>query len=317
MKIINQSGRLMIPEMPMKHIEQIGRICYKSEDKIADGTDRKFITQLFNNKHHAMLEHYRFIMEISPTIWEPLEVVKCDHIQMTHCTYNGRDRFVISFNARALMELPERCDSYHHGVLKLAMQGVVDELISHIIRRYDCYELFGYDREKELPPLSTGVEFIENNPQAMTKEEWQYHGWFSAHMITDRGISHEIVRHREETSFAQESTRYCNYNKSGEITVIDQGFDGDEYTVWYNCTKSCEDAYNKLVEMGVKPQMARSLLPTCLKTEIVMTAPIFEWEHFFNLRLFGKTGAPHPMMVQLAQQIYEAQEVEFNGHNKN
>ena len=75
MKVIGQSGKLMIPESPMKHIEKIGRICYKSEDKITDGTDRKFVRMLLNNNHRAMIEHYRFIMEVSPMIWEPLEVI--------------------------------------------------------------------------------------------------------------------------------------------------------------------------------------------------------------------------------------------------
>lgn len=198
MKVIGQSGKLMIPESPMKHIEKIGRICYKSEDKITDGTDRKFVRMLLNNNHHAMIEHYRFIMEVSPMIWEPLEVIKHDHIQMTHSEFKGRDRFVISFNARALMELPDKCDCHHHGVIKMAIKGLVDELTSHIVRKYDCYELFGLDRNEPLPPLSTGVEFIDNSYEAMSDEEWLHHGWFSAHMITDRGITHEIVRHREK-----------------------------------------------------------------------------------------------------------------------
>ena len=142
MKVIGQSGKLMIPESPMKHIEKIGRICYKSEDKITDGTDRKFVRMLLNNNHRAMIEHYRFIMEVSPMIWEPLEVIKHDHIQMTHSEFKGRDRFVTSFNARALMELPDKCDCHHHGVTKMAIKGLVDELTSHIVRKYDCYELW-------------------------------------------------------------------------------------------------------------------------------------------------------------------------------
>lgn len=304
MNVIEQSGKLMIPESPMKHIERIGRICYKSEDKIADGTDRKFVKMLFNNKHHAMLEHYRFIMEVSPQIWQPLEVIKHDRIQMTHGVFNGRDRYLISFNARGLMELPERSDCHHHGVIKMAVQGLVDELISHIVRKYDCYELFGLDREQPLNLLSTGVEFIENSPQAMSEDEWFHHGWFSAHMVTDRGVTHEIVRHRDETSFAQESTRYCNYGKQNEITVINQGFTGIEEKCWKDAMYCCEHEYMELITLGVKPQMARSVLPTCLKTEIVMTAPRFEWEHFFNLRMRGTTGAPHPMMKYLAAEVF-------------
>ena len=307
MKVIGQSGKLMIPESPMKHIEKIGRICYKSEDKITDGTDRKFVRMLLNNNHRTMIEHYRFIMEVSPMIWESIEVIKHDHIQMTHNEFKGRDRFVISFNARALMELPDKCDCNYHGVIKMAIKGLIDELISHIVRKYDCYELFGLDRNEPLPLLSTGVEFIDNSYEAMSDEEWLHHGWFSAHMITDRGITHEIVRHREETSFAQESTRYCNYGKSGDISVIDQGFDidTDEYCRWYDMCHELEGTYMKLIESGVNPQFARSILPTCVKTELVMTAPIFEWNHFFNLRMRCTTGAPHPMVQALSTEVYK------------
>ena len=307
MKIVNQSGKLMIPESPMKHIEKIGRICYKSEDKVADDTDKKFVKMLFNNKHHAMLEHYRFIMEVSPMIYKPLEKIKHDHIQMTHDEFNGVDRFVISFNARALMELPDNCDSNHHGILRNSIKGVVDELITHIVRKYDCHELFGLDRNEQLPLLSTGVNFIENSFYKMSDEEWLHHGWFSAHFITDRGITHEIVRHREETSFAQESTRYCNYSLDkfdSEITVIGQGLCGESESYWRESIACAESMYFELLKNGIKPQIARSVLPTCLKTELVMTAPIFEWSHFFDLRMIGTTGAPHPMIQSLSKELY-------------
>lgn len=298
MKVMKQKAQILIPETPMKHIERIGRICYKSEEKIGDGTDRKFIKQLFDNNHHAMLEHYRFILEVRPDIYDWLSKIAPRHMEFSHY-----DRALISFNARALRDLVKNSAGAQLGYLPTAIQNIVDELTSHIIRKYDCYELFGYDRDQQLPLLSTGVEFIENHPNAMKKEEWQIHGWFSAHMVTDRGISHEIVRHREETSFAQESTRYCNYGKTNEIMVIDQGFTGDMYEYWEIQMENAEVAYLKMVK-NMPPQFARSVLPTCLKTEIVMTAPMYEWEHFFNLRMRGTTGAPHPLIKDLSTIVY-------------
>ena len=139
--------------------------------------------------------------------------------------------------------------------------------------------------------------------------------------MTDRGISHEIVRHREETSYAQESTRYCNYGlgKFGkEITVIDQGFEykSDEYFQWRESAELSGNTYFDLLERGITPQFARSVLPTCVKTEIVMTAPMYEWDHFFNLRLRGTTGAPHPMIKDLSTMAYnDMMEVFYNGKN--
>ena len=146
MKILQQSANVLVPETPMKHIEKIGRICYKSEDKIADGTDKKFVERMFNSKHHAMLEHYRFIMEVSPMVYEPLMAVAHPHIGMTHRTYAGRDRFVISFNARALTNIVEDSHAADFGVLPMAIASIRDELIAHITRIYDCHELFGWNR---------------------------------------------------------------------------------------------------------------------------------------------------------------------------
>ena len=131
------------------------------------------------------------------------------------------------------------------------------------------------------------------------------HYGITVKFVTDRGISHEIVRHRL-ASFAQESTRYCNYIKDkfgNEISVIkpQELVKGSfEYIVWKKQCEQAEKAYFKLVDNGVKPETARSVLPTSLKTTIVMTANIREWRHFLNLRAIGTTGKPHPDMQELA-----------------
>lgn len=127
------------------------------------------------------------------------------------------------------------------------------------------------------------------------------HASLTVRFIVDRGVSHEIVRHRL-ASFAQESTRYCNYAKDQfgrEITVIRPCFfrDGSpSYEVWKRACEACEKAYFDLLEIGDLPQMARSVLPTSTKTE----ANIREWRHFFKLRAIGTTGASHPQMREVA-----------------
>lgn len=141
---------------------------------------------------------------------------------------------------------------------------------------------------------------IKRNHTAMIE-----HFSISVKFICDRGVSHEIVRHRI-ASFAQESTRYCNYIKEDfgtEITVIkplffDEGTYG--YDVWYNACRSAEDAYFDLLNYGCTPEQARSVLPNSLKTEIVVTMNLREWRHFFNLRALGTTGKPHPQMKEIA-----------------
>ena len=104
-------------------------------------------------------------------------------------------------------------------------------------------------------------------------------------LICDRGVSHEIVRHRV-ASYSQESTRYCNYSKDGECTFIEPLFwpDGEHRKQWEESMQSAEQAYLKMLAAGATPQEARSVLPNSLKTEVVMTANLREWRHFLRLR---------------------------------
>lgn len=197
MKIIKPTYEILTPVSEggikeLQHIEKIGRVCYKSEDKITEDGEsaKKFVKMLINRGHEAMLEH-------------------------------------------------------------------------------SC---------------------------------------LSVKFIVDRGISHEIVRHRI-ASFAQESTRYCNYSKDkfgNEITVIlpeyfDTGMGTSSNSVVYNDWKiSCENSEKKyfaLLKNGATPQEARSVLPNSLKTEIVMTANYREWRNFFKLRT---PQSAHPQMREIA-----------------
>lgn len=133
------------------------------------------------------------------------------------------------------------------------------------------------------------------------------HEKISVRFICDRGVSHEIVRHRI-ASYSQESTRYCNYSKEkfgNEITVIKPLFwkeDSDEYKAWHRAMLLAEKAYNELTEMGAKAQEARSVLPNSLKTEIVVTMNLREWRHFFRLRTSEKA---HPQMREVASMALE------------
>ena len=127
----------------------------------------------------------------------------------------------------------------------------------------------------------------------------------SVKIVCDRGVTHEIVRHRL-ASYCQESTRYCNYTKDkfgNEITVIKPCFfeEGDrEYFIWKRAMERAEKAYFDLLDCGCTAQQARDVLPNSLKTEIVMTANIREWRHFLKLRC---SSAAHPQMQQVAKMI--------------
>lgn len=146
------------------------------------------------------------------------------------------------------------------------------------------------------------------------------HASASLRIITDRGVTHEFCRHRIGFSYSQESSRYCNYSgdKFGnEITVIlpynipklkEDGYQSEEYLLWWGAMHNSEIAYLRMIEQKISPQVARSVLPTCLKTEIVVTANVRAWRNFLKLRLTSKA---HPDMIVIAMLIYGILNKEF------
>lgn len=144
------------------------------------------------------------------------------------------------------------------------------------------------------------------------------HVSLSVRFIVDRGVSHELVRHRI-ASFSQESTRYCNYSKEclgSEITVIEPCFWERGSYLWSSWECSCETAemwYFKLLREGATTQEARAVLPNSLKTEVVMTADLREWRHILRLRT---DKAAHPsmreVMVPLLAELKERVPVIFD-----
>lgn len=127
----------------------------------------------------------------------------------------------------------------------------------------------------------------------------------------DRGVSHELVRHR--VAVAQSSTRYCNYSKekfgNGDIAFVYphdyDNWDKDVKMLYEKNLKECEDTYNYMISKSMSPQQARAILPNSLATEVVLTMNLYQWEHFLNVRCKGTTGAPHPDMKDVAQIAYD------------
>lgn len=125
--------------------------------------------------------------------------------------------------------------------------------------------------------------------------------------ICDRGVSHEIVRHRV-ASYAQESTRYCNYSRGGfggEIAVIEPCYlvkNSPRWHMWRTSCETAEEYYMAMLETGCTPQEARAVLPNSLKTVVVMTANLREWRHFLRLRT---SKAAHPQMREVALMLLE------------
>ena len=147
------------------------------------------------------------------------------------------------------------------------------------------------------------VGLIKRNHEAMLE-----HSFLSIRFICDRGVSHELVRHRL-ASFAQESTRYCNYSQDkfgNELTFIKPCFFDDiKYQRWLSAMADAQCAYFDLLNSGASPQEARSVLPNSIKTEVVMSTNYREWRHFFKLRAARATGPAHPQMEEITRPLLE------------
>nr|UVM96610.1 MAG: thymidylate synthase complementing protein [Bacteriophage sp.] len=268
-----------------KHIEKVGRVCYKSEDKIIEDSAKPFVDRMIKSGHGAMLEHGTVYLYIRRKDNESLEVDRYLMNPYSRVIFrqfpNSRDMEIyITTNLRVLVE---------NGWLK------------------------------DLEYICEPTEFHERR--------------VTVHFVCDRGVSHEFVRHRV-MSFAQESTRYCNYSKDkfgNELTFIIPCWldiptghyaywDGD----WCDIDKmkiqlpegehkdidaflwtlnNAETHYTLLINSGWKPQEARAVLPNSLKTELVVTGFVSDWNHFFDLRARGTTGAPHPQAKELAEPL--------------
>lgn len=272
-----------------KHIEKVGRTCYKSEDKITNESAKPFVDRMIASKHYAMLEHGTVYLDCPQHVFTKYidnPYSKCEytksHIEMDeeYCSSlyytDKQEYFFVTTNMRVLLE-----------------NNWLDDL------KYLC-------------------EPTEYHEKRMTVK-----------FICDRGVSHEFVRHRV-FSFAQESTRYCNYSKDkfgNELTFIipkwtdlQEGFYEKRINGIFldNCVELdhhnthidsydfvdylfySEKAYKDFLNYGWLAQEARAVLPNALKTELVMTGFVSDWKHFFDLRAYGVTGGPHPQASELA-----------------
>ena len=178
-----------------------------------------------------------------------------------------------------------------------------------ILRRLELVGRTCYKSEDKITEFSC-VEFVRKIIKSGHHSIIEHYD-ISVRIICDRGVTHEIVRHRIG-EYAQESTRYCNYasGKFGnEITVIEpcfwritNGILDSKMIIWNQAMEWCQKAYNNLISLGATPQEARSVLPNSLKTEIIVKFNLREWRHFLTLRT---SKAAHPQMREIANMILE------------
>ena len=299
MKIIDSSVSIIEECDPYLLIEKAGRTCYKSEDKITGGSAKNFVQAMIKNNHYAMLEHANLIFykdKISTLEGIRLSNLIKDNnfIRKTLTVFDSDNcRLIISGNIRAINELKNK------NLISSMLNSKYKDLVYCDI---DLNKINLYDTFKIVPTLG----MVTLNPSS---DELKNHFYTTAKFICDRGVSHELVRHRQ-FSFAQESTRYCNYSKDkfgNALTFIYPSefndFSSDNKTSFiYSCANT-ESLYLKMVNSGCTPQQARAVLTNAVKTEVVVTGNENMWNNFFDLRLYSKTGKPHPDMLLLASKL--------------
>ena len=266
-----------------KQIEKVGRVCYRSEDKITEDSAKPFVDRMIKSGHGAMLEHGAVYLAMPMETILPIEAngwgkyTKNPYSKgFKVCEVDGQRRVAITTNLRVLVK-----------------NGWLDDL------QYIC------------------------EPTEFHKKR------VCVHFILDRAIAMEFIRHRV-FSFSMESTRYCNYSKDkfgnqitfiqpswitldkeiapiNELCFLTKQYDTDDPNLRYLASLvEANYTYVLLLNKGWTPQQARAVLPNSLKTELVVTGFVSDWNHFFRLRSrIAETGKPHPQAQELADPLMD------------
>lgn len=279
-----------------RQIERVGRVCYKSEDHQTADSARPFVERMIKNEHYAMLEHGSVFLTISLEGDDKLSAEERE--QKANNYISNRFSRVVIAGGKAFVSTNLRV---------LAENGWLDD-------------------------LAFLTEPTDHHERRVT-----------VHFTTQIAITREFNRHRAD-SMAEQSTRYCNYSKAkfgneitvnlptwvkqqmmdsnwvrqisgGTLTISGHDFlelgrkvvDGSATDLdnWVFANLATEKSYMNLIAAGRKPQEARVVLPLDTNTELVHTAFVSDWKHFFDLRALGTTGAPHPDAKALAMPLYE------------
>ena len=269
-----------------RQVERAGRVCYKSEDHCTAESARPFVERMIKSQHTAMLEHATVYL------------------------------------------------LYRDGETASAEQG--GDAAGEAWQRYE---------RNKFSKVSTvdGCHYVTTNLRVLAENQWladldhlteplaHHERRVTVHFTTQIATTREFNRHRAN-SMAEQSTRYCNYSKDkfgNEISInipewvralsveepvqidflelakkVTEG-QADDYENWLFANLAAERAYMNLIALSRKPQEARAILPLDTNTELIHTAFVSDWKHFFDLRAQGTTGAPHPDAKVLALPLYE------------
>lgn len=306
MKIIEQSARLVETDY-LSAIEAAGRTCYQSMDKslCTQKAATKFIQRLINSKHDAMIEFCTVTIKISSKLWYAVES-ESTREQLRYFIVDDWVGFddipiLVSANMRAWRKL--FLENEHIG-------GACSFIALSFIDRYP--ELFhDYPEERAKPSFVDIDRFAFSFPgedEILSFPTRCDHLFRHFLLTTDRGVTHELVRHRP-ASFAQESTRYVNYDDTTIIKPVWWNKMNEEQKmifVW--AAMDCEKYYRFLIQSGQTPQQARAVLSNCLKADINIKTNLTHWKQIFELRC---SSAAHPQIRELMFKVVRIMSTQF------
>ncbi|MBW1931556.1 MAG: FAD-dependent thymidylate synthase [Deltaproteobacteria bacterium] len=278
----------------LEQIELCGRVCYKSEDRISTESAKPFIKGIIKRGHESVLEMAQCVLEIE--VDSEFTMHKFFERIPRFCQVDKLERkqYLLSGNPRVFRDLAR-----HHRDLKV-VKAVLKKLTEfHPVLFEDLVPRFGWIPQDGIVVRVLPSEKIENLPL----EQLIRHRTLLVHLIINRAVSHELVRHRV-ASYLQESQRYCRYGETrfgGEVVYIRPCFfkeGSNEYRLWLDAMSQTEKIYLKLLETN-SPQAALTALPNSCKTEIMVHATLEEWMHVMRLRA-SRAADPSMREIMLA-----------------
>lgn len=253
-------------------IATVAHNCYQVKDKDHE-SNIAFVKRLIESRHLAMVEHYSFTFKVDEETYLGLMNTHNRFYELRdfYCEKCEKHAYLVNTSLRALLESYDRKDTAEYELYLVLIRALPSEVQALFeVTEGKSAKLFDLDAHKDRLPKEIYDEFKK----------------VTYHIITDRGVTHELVRHRI-ASYAQESTRYCNYTKdkfSSSLTFM-KPLKYDEFKEVYDeFYESCTKAYFALINGGARPDEARSVLPNSLKTSIMVTASLNEWKKIFELR---------------------------------
>lgn len=283
-----------------KQIERVGRVCYKSEDHTTADSAKPFVERMIKNEHYAMLEHGT--VYLSPTYYPTptgreasisMDEIPGKYIKNRFSRVNITDgKAYITTNLRVLAE-----------------NGWLDDL------QYFCEPTEHHEKRVTVhftTQIAITREFNRHRADSMAEQSTRYCNYSRAKFGNEITINLPTWVHQEMMNDDSDWTSQIN---GGLLTVSGHQFldlsrkvvDGSATPIenWIFSNLAAEKSYMNLVAAGRKPQEARVVLPLDTATELVHTAFVSDWKHFFDLRALGTTGAPHPDAKALAMPLYE------------